>query len=105
MADQLFVEIGERIRARRRKMGLTQENVAEILGISVTYYGEIERGNRKISVERVLILCKALELEPNYLLTGEEPVGRELLSIFSDCPKEKAPVLDEIVQCLGRLCR
>ena len=32
MADELYVEIGERLRKQRKKMGLTQEEVAELLG-------------------------------------------------------------------------
>lgn len=105
MKDSLFIEIGERIRIQRRRMGLTQEKVAEILGISVTYYGEIERGNRKISVERVITLCEKLDMEPNYLLLGEKEKGRKLLSVFRDCPEEKEPALDQIIRCLAQLYR
>ena len=69
MATDLYVEIGERLRLQRRKMGLTQEQTAELLGISSTYYGEIERGNRKLSVQRVLTVYEKMGLEPTYLLT------------------------------------
>ena len=43
MTTELYVEIGERLRQQRKKMGMTQEETAELLGISSTYYGEIER--------------------------------------------------------------
>ena len=39
MADELYVEIGERLRRQRKRMGLTQEEAAELLGMSTTYYG------------------------------------------------------------------
>lgn len=105
MADRVFAEIGERIRAQRRKLGMTQEDVAEILGISATYYGEIERGNRKITIERLLLLRDRLDMDLNYLLTGEIIRGKELVEAFRDCPKSKVLLVDQIIRCLALLCQ
>lgn len=103
MATDLYVEIGERLRKQRKKMGLTQEEAAELLGISTTYYGEIERGNRKLSVPRVLTVYERMGLEPTYLLTGEQLSDKVLLEIFKDCPKEKGPVLEQALRYLALL--
>ena len=54
MEKDVYVKIGERLRKQRRIMGLTQEQAAELLGVSTTYYGEIERGNRKLTIPRIL---------------------------------------------------
>lgn len=105
MGTELFVEIGERLRMQRKKLGLTQDQAAELLGISTTYYGEIERGNRKISVQRVLAVYEKMGLEPTYLLTGEQLSGKELAEIFNDCPREKEPVLEQVLRYLALLCR
>lgn len=45
-ATQVLVEMGERLRRQRKKMKMTQEETAELLEISTTFYGEIERGNK-----------------------------------------------------------
>ncbi len=103
MATDLYVEIGERLRLQRRKMGLTQEQTAELLGISSTYYGEIERGNRKLSVQRVLTVYEKMGLEPTYLLTGELLSAKELANLFKDCPREKEAVLEQILRCVSLL--
>lgn len=103
MATDLYVEIGERLRQQRKKMGMTQDKAAELLGISSTYYGEIERGNRKISVQRVLTVYEKMGLEPTYLLTGRELSGKELTEVFRDCPKEKENALKQILQYLSLL--
>lgn len=103
MATDLYVEIGERLRLQRRKMGLTQEQTAELLGISSTYYGEIERGNRKLSVQRVLTVYEKMGLEPTYLLTGELLSAKELTNLFKDCPKEKEAVLEQVLHYLSLL--
>lgn len=104
MATELFVEIGERLRLQRKKLGLTQEKAAELLGISSTYYGEIERGNRKISVQRVLAVYEKMGLEPTYLLTGEQLSGKAFSEIFKNCPRNKEPVLEQILRYLAMLC-
>ena len=71
MEKDVYVKIGERLRKQRRIMGLTQEQAAELLGVSTTYYGEIERGNRKLTIPRILTVYEKMNLEPTYLLTGE----------------------------------
>ncbi len=105
MAADLYVEIGERLRKQRKKMGITQEEAAELLSISTTYYGEIERGNRKLSIPRVLTVYEKMGLEPTYLLTGEQLSDKVLCEIFKDCPKEKEPVLEQALRSLALLYR
>ena len=55
-ATQVLVEMGERLRRQRKKMKMTQEETAELLEISTTFYGEIERGNKRLSIEKILCL-------------------------------------------------
>ena len=57
-ATQVLVEMGERLRRQRKKMKLTQEETAELLEISTTFYGEIERGNKRLSIEKILLVYK-----------------------------------------------
>lgn len=96
-----YVEIGERLRVRRKEMGLTQEWVAELLGISTTYYGEIERGNRRLSVQRVLDIHVSMGLDPTYLLTGKTS-GSRLEDRF---PAEKREAVERIVMEMAKLCK
>lgn len=103
MATDLYVEIGERLRKQRKKMGMTQEEAAELLNISTTYYGEIERGNRKLSISRVLSVYEKMGLEPTYLLTGEQLSDKVLFEIFKDCPREKEPALEQVLRYLALL--
>lgn len=41
--NMLYVEIGKRLRIARIELNYTQEQMAEILGISTAYYGKVER--------------------------------------------------------------
>jgi transcriptional regulator with XRE-family HTH domain len=53
-------QIGSRIRQYRKKMGLTQEELAFNSGINISFLGDIERGIKKPSIETLEKLLKAL---------------------------------------------
>ena len=111
MEKDVYVKIGERLRKQRRIMGLTQEQAAELLGVSTTYYGEIERGNRKLTIPRILTVYEKMNLEPTYLLTGEILTIKYFLfyyfivydEIFDGCPREKEQALEEVLRSISRL--
>jgi len=53
-------QLGVRIRQYRKKIGLTQEELAFNSNISVSFLGDIERGNKKPSIESLEKLLKVL---------------------------------------------
>ena len=63
-----FVQVGKRVKIRRHVLGLTQEELAERLGVCTSYIGHIERGSRKMSVETLYALCKALDTSADFLI-------------------------------------
>lgn len=65
-----YMLIGYRIKARRVEKGLTQENIAEHLGISVSYVSRVERAAVKISLETLVKISIFLETSPAFLLDG-----------------------------------
>lgn len=65
-----YQDLGRRVRTIRRQMGLTQEELAEQLGISTSFLGHIERGTRAVSVETLVQLCNVLNISPVYLLSA-----------------------------------
>lgn len=97
--------MGRRLYRQRKKMKLTQEETAELLEISTTFYGEVERGKRRLSIEKILLAYERLYLDPTYLLTGEIVSTSALADIFRDCPKDKQPVLEQILRDLTKLCQ
>lgn len=66
-----YVELGKRVRINRKKSGLTQEKLAELVDVSTSYIGHIERGTRKLSVDMLHRLCKVLGLSADYLMGME----------------------------------
>ena len=60
--------LGRRIRQQRIVFNMTQEELAEKSGISCSFVGHIERGEKKASVETVVALCNAMDISPSVLL-------------------------------------
>ena len=63
-----YQDMGLRIRNARRAMGMTQEELADQLGISASFLGHLERGTRVASLETLVALCNALKVSPQELL-------------------------------------
>lgn len=67
-----YAGIGRRIRAARKAQGLTQEAASERCDITAAYYGNIERGDKKMSVETLAKVSKGLKISVDHLLFGDE---------------------------------
>lgn len=100
---EFLISIGERLRKQRKHLRLTQEEAAEMLGISVTFYGEIERGKKGISLEKVKLIDEKLNLEPTYLITGRHFTQDKVYQILSDCPKDKEHLVEQLTRIASLL--
>lgn len=69
--DFCLEEIGQRIIVRRKKLGLTQEALAEKANLTIQFVSYAELGKRAMRPENLLKLSTALEVSADYLLTGE----------------------------------
>lgn len=63
-----YEKLGLRVRQQRELNGLTQSQLARKVGITGSFIGHIERGEKKASVDTVVALCNALEISPTVLL-------------------------------------
>lgn len=62
---------GERIRLLRLQRGYSQENMADLLNLSTTAYGDIERGKTELTLSRLEQIAEVLNLSVTELLTEE----------------------------------
>ena len=65
-----YVELGLRIAARRKVLGLKQDTVCERCGLNSKYLSNIERARSIPSLDVLLRLCAALDTTPDYFLAG-----------------------------------
>lgn len=76
MADPLspaLAELGARIRAHREEQGLSQEALADRSGVHWTFIGQLERGQRNVSLHNLLKVAAGLGVDPGELVTGLKP--------------------------------
>lgn len=69
-----YIELGYNISYYRKHAGLTQEQLAEMLGISRQHMGAVEAPNivRPISLDLLFNIATVLKIEPSKLLTFRE---------------------------------
>ncbi len=63
--------VGNRIKRRRKAAGLTQEALAEQIGLSKNHLSNIERGRYLPTIETMLMICDSLGQTPDYNLIGK----------------------------------
>ncbi|MBD5474849.1 MAG: helix-turn-helix transcriptional regulator [Lachnospiraceae bacterium] len=64
-----YKRLGERIREERRRLNLTQAQLAEDIDISDTYMGAIERGERSLTLDTLVRLVNRLGVTVDYMLS------------------------------------
>lgn len=69
--DNFYSDMGKRIVSRRKQLGLSQEELAEIADVSPQMISTAERGSKSILSENLLKLSDALGVTADYLLTGK----------------------------------
>lgn len=72
--------IGKRIRKYREARGWRQEDLAEKTGLSVTYTGMIERGEKVPKLETFITIANVLEVSADLLLADVLSVGYNVRS-------------------------
>jgi transcriptional regulator with XRE-family HTH domain len=68
MVGDLQRIVGRNLRARRQAMKLSQEDFADAIGVHRTYLGDVERGERNISLQRLERIAVQLKVEARSLL-------------------------------------
>ncbi|MBN9613725.1 MAG: helix-turn-helix transcriptional regulator [Actinobacteria bacterium] len=63
-------EIGRRIRAARHELGISLEDLGELAEVNWTTIGKIERGASSPTVESLIRIATALEVDPGVFITG-----------------------------------
>ncbi|MBO1900450.1 helix-turn-helix transcriptional regulator [Leucobacter weissii] len=63
-------EIGRRIRAARHELGISLEDLGELAEINWTTIGKIERGASSPTVESLVRIATALEVDPGVFVSG-----------------------------------
>lgn len=77
-----YSEMGKRIRIVRKSRNLTQEEAAERCDVTASFYGNIERGEKAMSLETLAKVSKGLTVSADYIMFGEEVACDQSASEF-----------------------
>ena len=112
------IQLGIRLRKKRLNLGLSQDELARKIGLTFQQIQKYERGTNRISVSRLLDLCKALSVNADYFLKGltddnEQQVTHEeatadikslrILKHFRKLDQHKQTFALNIIKNLGEL--
>ena len=61
--NERMIAFGRLVREVRKSKGISQERLAEIAGIDRSYMGNIERGEKNITLKKAYEICDALDIE------------------------------------------
>lgn len=72
------IHVGNRVRARRRLLGITQEKLGDALGLTFQQVQKYERGSNRISASRLFELSRILAVPVSYFYEGVDAAGAVL---------------------------
>lgn len=101
--EKWLLEIGRRITDRRRKLGWTQEELAEKGDLTPQFVSYAESGKRAMRPENLLKIASALGVSADYILTGEV-VDKDLLLISDKLEKLPPDILRAVENIADELC-
>ena len=109
------IRFGTRVRAKRTSLQKSQEWLAEELGTSVETVKNIENAKRGTSIEKLILLAKALETTPDFLLgygeTNDIQSGptsenfKTLVDYLKHCSPEEIEAVDQFAVLLVNTLR
>lgn len=98
-----YYKIGQKIRKIRKAHGLSQEELAEKVGISTTHMSHIETGNTKLSLPVFAQIADTLEVRADDLLDGPATATtstslEEIARVLERCSAQQAKVIADVVK-------
>lgn len=100
--------IGRRIKSARIEHNLKQEELADIIDVSVAYMSRVERGSSKINLRRLTQIAEVLQISPGYLLTGSNVNSKDYLKedfrdILDQCTPEQQRFIYKICELVIKM--
>lgn len=117
MVHEVDKHVGQRIRHRRWLVGITQQQLAESVGIKFQQIQKYETGTNRVSASRLWDISRALGVAPSFFFEGLESAGQqggetddlmekketlELLRTYYSIPEGQRRRLFELARALGQ---
>lgn len=108
LLNQDDINIGERLREIRENMHMTREEFSEKIDITDSFLGQIERGERSLSVKTLKKVVKYTGVSADYLLFGKNSkndVLNKINNILELNSETTSDFIYHIVLCSNDFCK
>lgn len=97
--------LGNRIKLKRKERLITQEQLAEMLGVSVGYVSQLERGITKTNLETLARLSLILDCEIEYFVSdsvtcNHDYLNKDFVDKFSALNKNERQIVLDLIQSM-----
>ncbi|MGO5231969.1 helix-turn-helix domain-containing protein [Thermoguttaceae bacterium LCP21S3_D4] len=100
-----YQKLGLKIKELRINRGLTQDNLADIVGVNTSHISNIENNHTKVSLNVLLAITNALNTSIDYLLSEQYEnsslaLDNEILRALKDCDDKKKKQILKMIEIL-----
>lgn len=97
-----YASVGQKVKQIRTKRGVSQEQLAEAVGVGVTHISHLETGSGTVSLKVFLAIVNYLECSADELLCKEIKTARPIVNswlseLVADCDTTEVKILSDIV--------
>ena len=100
------VVIGNRIRTIRESLSMTRERFAELIDISSSFLSQIERGDKSMSLETLMVISSKTGYSCDYILFGDATHTAyvdKINKIILHSPDNVAELMYDVIRPLTKL--
>lgn len=100
-----YKRLGKRIREERKRLNLTQAELADAIDISDTYMGAIERGERSLTLDTLVRLVNRLGVTIDYMLAdsvsdNDSNITKQFKQIMDGQPLERKQMAINVLRAI-----
>lgn len=105
-----YASIGQEVKKIRQSKGVTQEELAEAVGVGVTHISHLETGSGTVSLKVFLAIVNYLECSADELLCKEITTARPIVdnwlaNLVADCDTTEIKIIADMVASLKQTLR
>ena len=86
--NPIDIRVGARLRLRRKMLGLSQEKLGELIGLTFQQVQKYERGANRIGASRLHELSRVLDVPVSFFFDDTDPVRAPAMGGFAEPPAE-----------------
>ena len=103
--DELLREIGDRVRQARMTKHMSQNDLADATGLSVSFLSNIEMGKQSMNIRALIAISNALNVSTDWLLRNNTPAAlsitsEEISRELEDCTPQEREIILRLVQTM-----